>query len=125
MTTAYGYTASTWLYGLSYADENPLPQLLRTAHTRLGFNPNYADSFGAWLVQEHPELDGTVYDETPFSKTRTQLSNQAATLATNQSYQTGVSSSTSKTTISGFAAFSPTAVSGIQVIAGEIGRAHV
>ena len=69
----------------------------------LGFNSSYADSFGAWLISQQPAIDGTVTDETPNAKDRTELSNQATTLdGVNQYFDSGQNTGTSKTQLSVF-----------------------
>jgi len=61
-----------------------LSRVIANGYDALGFNPEYSDIYGTWLVRKRPLLDGTVYDETPSRKDRQELSARATSFATNQ-----------------------------------------
>ena len=88
------------------------------AFRSLDFNPLYADRIGSYLVSKNPSIDGTIYDETPNRKTRTELTARATSFSTNQRFYGG-NTSTGKTALSVFAWVRPTSLSGTKTIFGE------
>ena len=69
------------------------------AFESLGFNRSHVGVVGAYLAENRPSIDGTVTDETPNRKTRTELTARATSFSTNQRLYGG-NTSTGKTALS-------------------------
>jgi len=103
---------------VGFQRDNLVSETIGTAFYNLGFNRAKADNIGSYLIKQNPSIDGTIYDETPNRKTRTELTARATSFTTNQRLYGG-NTSTGKTALSVFAWVRPTTLSGSKGIIAE------
>jgi len=84
---------------VGFKRDNLISETIGNAFYNLGFNRAKADNIGSYLIKQNPAIDGTVYDETPNRKTRTELTARATSFSTNQRLYGG-NTSTGKTALS-------------------------
>ncbi len=103
---------------VGFKRDNLISETIGNAFYNLGFNRAKADNLGSYLIKQNPSIDGTITDETPNRKTRTELTARATSFSTNQRLYGG-NTSTGKTALSVFAWARPTTLSGNKVIVSE------
>src|SRR6056300_1037843 len=74
---------------VGFQRDNLVSETIGTAFYNLGFNRAKADNIGSYLIKQNPSIDGTITDETPNRKTRTELTARATSFSTNQRFSGG------------------------------------